>query len=127
MGLHTKAFTAYACPPRAGVSGRYPVIPPVELSVIRTTVVVRPSAFYRWRTCRTLPEIITGFTISFCICNQCRDQLQYILFRMYVRHRVIMHAFMKVDRIEDFYLVPEVQECFPTLTNNCAFRIRDNK
>ncbi len=32
-----------------------------------------------------------------------------------------MHAFMKVDRIEDFYLVPEVQECFSTLTNNCAF------
>ena len=35
MGLYTKAFTANAYPSRAGVSGRYPVIPPVRLPVHR--------------------------------------------------------------------------------------------
>src|SRR5699024_5799467 len=37
MGLRTKAITANARPSRVGVSGRYPVIPPIKLSVLRTT------------------------------------------------------------------------------------------
>ena len=37
-GASYTGFAADARPPRAGVSGRYPVIPPVELPVIQTTV-----------------------------------------------------------------------------------------
>ena len=37
-GLRTRAFTANARPSRVGVSGRYPVIPPIKLSVHRLIV-----------------------------------------------------------------------------------------
>ena len=37
MGLRTPAITANARPSRVGVSGRYPVIPPIKLPVLRTT------------------------------------------------------------------------------------------
>ena len=37
MGLRTNAITANARPSRVGVSGRYPVIPPIKLPVLRTT------------------------------------------------------------------------------------------
>ena len=37
MGLRTPSITANARPSRVGVSGRYPVIPPIKLSVLRTT------------------------------------------------------------------------------------------
>ena len=37
-GASYTGFAADARPPRAGVSGRYPVIPPVKLPVIQTTV-----------------------------------------------------------------------------------------
>ena len=37
MGLRTPAITANARPSRVGVSGRYPVIPPIRLPVLRTT------------------------------------------------------------------------------------------
>ena len=124
MGLHTKAFTAYACPPRAGVSGRYPIIPPVELSVIRTTVVVRPSAFYRWRTCRTGPELITGLTVTFGIGDQCSHELQDILLGIDIGKRVVMLRLLEIDRIEDLDHIRFIERFPMFVLNGVPLRIQ---
>ena len=122
MGLHTKAFTAYACPPRAGVSGRYPVIPPVKLSVIRTTVVVRPSAFYRWRTCRTRPEFITGLAVPFSIGNEGSSKLQNILFAVNIRKGIVMHRLSEIDGVKDPDAVSILQKGLAVVDYDIAFR-----
>ena len=81
MGLRTPAITANARPSRVGVSGRYPVIPPIKLPVLRTTENRCSCAdFYRLRTSRTRPELITGFSITLCVGNQRCHQFQNVLF-----------------------------------------------
>ena len=82
-GASYTGFAADARPPRAGVSGRYTVIPPVKLPVIQTTVfVVCPLTSYRQRTSRTDPEIVPGLALALGIGDQRGDQLQDVLFGM---------------------------------------------
>ena len=80
-GASYTGFAADARPPRAGVSGRYPVFPPVELPVIQTTLfVVCPLTFYRQRTSRTDPEILPGLiAISLRIDDDRIDQFEDVL------------------------------------------------
>src|SRR5699024_3711450 len=102
-GASYTGFAADARPPRAGVSGRYPVIPPVELPVIQTTVfVVCPLTFYSQRTSRTHPKIFRGFfPVAFGVGDDDIDQLQNILFAADVGEGVVFHALFEVDGVED--------------------------
>ena len=101
-GASYTGFAADARPPRAGVSGRYPVIPPVELPVIQTTVfVVCPLTFYRQRTSRTHPEILgTLFALPLGVEDQGVHQLQNILLRADIRQGVIPHGLLEIDKVQ---------------------------
>ena len=80
--LLTPTITADASPSRIDVSGRYPIIPPIGLPVTDWLLFNKPTLcadFYRLRTCRTDPEIVSGLAFAFGIGDQRRDQLQYVL------------------------------------------------
>lgn len=47
--------------------------------------------FYRLRTCRTYPKIVSGLAFAFGIGDQRCDQLQDVLFAMDIGERVIVH------------------------------------
>lgn len=105
-GASYTGFSADARPPKAGVSGRYPVIPPVELPVIQTTVfVVCPLTSYRQRTSRTRPELVPLFTVPLGVGNQGIDEFQHIAFRLDVGHQVIVHRLGKIYAVEHLDLV----------------------
>ena len=53
----------------------------IKFSEQRKTV-ARAQTFYRLRTSRTHPEIVTGFTLALGVGDQRRDQLQNVLFRV---------------------------------------------
>ena len=48
-----------------------------------------------------VPEGITAFSFTLGIGHQRRDQLQDILFAVYIGKRIIMHRLPEIDRIED--------------------------
>ena len=100
-GASYTGFAADARPPRAGVSGRYPVIPPVELPVIQTTVfVVCPLTFYLQRTSLTHAEFFTGlFALALGVEDQGVHQLQNVFLLADVRQRVIPHGLLEVDEV----------------------------
>lgn len=95
-----------ACPPRAGVSRRYPIIPPVKLSVLYPTASVGYApASNHWRACHTVPERIgrTG-TLRLRIAHHVGDQLDDVVIRPDVRKRVIAVGIIHIDQIEGKYL-----------------------
>lgn len=127
MGLRTPAITANARPSRVGVSGRYPVIPPIKLPVLRTTENRCSCAdFYRLRTSRTRPEFVTGLAVPFGVGNEGCGQLQNILFAVNIREGIIMHRLSEIDSIENPDTVSVLQKGLAAVDYDIAFRVSDH-
>ena len=91
-----------ACPPRAGVSRRYPIIPPVKLSVLYPTASVGYApASNHWRACHTVPEWITALCILWLgIVHHVGDQLDDVVVRPDIGEGVIAVRIVHIDQIE---------------------------
>lgn len=72
------------------------------------------------------PKLIPGFSISFCIGDQCSHQFQNIFFRVDIRHRVIVHRLFEVDSIENLDVVVVLQKGIATFDDNTALWISDH-
>lgn len=90
-------------------------------------IVACPPASYRWRTCRTDPEIFAGFfSIALCIGDDGIDQFQNILLTADVMERIVSHGFFEVDGVQDFDLIPGIREHLSTLDNDRTLGVRYN-
>ena len=102
--LLTLTFTVNASPSRVGISGRYPIILPIELSVHRLIIKLNQTyaqAFYRLRTSRTHPKIFAGLiAISLRVDDDRIDQLEDVLLAADVAERVVVHGFLEIDGVQ---------------------------
>ena len=91
-----------ACPPRAGVSRRHPIIPPVKLSVLYPTASVGYApASNHWRACHTVPEWVPALCILWPgIVHHVGYQLDDIVVRPDIGKGVIAVRIVHIDQIE---------------------------
>ena len=127
--LLTLTFTVNASPPRVGISGRYPIILPIELLVHRLIIKLNQTyaqAFYRLRTSRTRPEFVTGLAVSLGVGNERCGQLQNILFAVNIREGIIMHRLSEIDGVKDPDAVSILQKGLAAVDYDIAFRVSDH-
>ena len=91
-----------ACPPRAGVSRRYPIIPPVKLSVLYPTASVGYApASNHWRACHTVPEGIPAvLTLRLRVGHDIRHQLDDVVVRPDIGEGVIAVRIVHIHQVE---------------------------
>ena len=75
---------------------------------------------------RFRPELVPGFSIPLCVCNQRCHQLQNIFFRMDIRHRVVMHRLFKVDGVENFNVVVILQKSIAAFADDTSLGVCDH-
>ena len=91
-----------ACPPRAGVSRRYPIIPPVKLSVLYPTASVGYApASNHWRACHTVPEGIPAvLTLRLRVGHDIRHQLDDVVVRPDIVEGIVAVRLVRIDQVE---------------------------
>ena len=93
-----------ACPPRAGVSRRYPIIPPppVKLSVLYPTASVGYApASNHWRACHTVPEgIASVLPLGLCVGHDVRHQLDDVIVRADIVEGIVPVRLVRIDQVE---------------------------
>ena len=73
------------------------------------------------------PEILGRFfTLPLGVGNDGVDQFENILLTADIVEGVIVHGFTEVDGIQDFYHIPLIDQHFPALDDDGAFRVRDH-
>ena len=71
-------------------------------------------------------ERIASFSSTLRVCHECRDQLQDILFAVYIGEGVVVHRLLEVDRIEYLNPVLSSYKSMPDLNQGCTLRIGQN-
>ena len=73
-----------------------------------------------------LPERISAFAFTLCVCHECRCQLQNVLFAVQIGKRVIVHGLVEIDRVE--YLNPIVcmHKSISDLKQGRTFRVSEH-
>ena len=71
-------------------------------------------------------SIHTGLSVSFGIQNQGIHQFQNVLFAVNIQKRVIVHAFLKIDRVQDADLISFLSQKSAAANNQVAFGISHN-
>ena len=91
-----------ACPPRAGVSRRYPIIPPVKLSVLYPTASVGYApASNHWRACHTVPEGIPAvLTLRLRVGHDIRHQRDDVVVRPDIVEGIVAVRLVRIDQVE---------------------------
>ena len=89
-------------------------------------IVACPPASYRWRTCRTRPEFVTGLAVPFSVGNEGCGQLQNILFAVNIREGIIMHRLSEIDSIENPDAVSVLQKGLAAVDYDITFRVSDH-
>ena len=69
------------------------------------------------------PEIISGFAFTLRVGNQCRDELQNVLFAVNVRERVVVHRLLEVDGVENTQIVPGSDQHLAAFHDKGSLRI----